>query len=141
MCAKRNVARITTCSVANFIFENYVKLTKSNSKLVFSTVFLHLTVLRMIVVLPFFVLIREVGNTDFTKLLSDGPTKFDPVIVLSSEWLNFDWSYWGNFCLQNSSTSRYLETFLHPVLSVLPNATILPTCQCTEWLTYQNLAL
>ena len=86
MCAKRNVARITTCSVANFIFENYVKLTKSNSKLVFSTdVFLNLTVLRMIVVLPFFVLIREVGNTDFTKLLSDGPTKFDPVIVLSSE--------------------------------------------------------
>ena len=40
------------------IFENYVKLTKCISKLVFSTVFKYFEVFRMIVFLPFFVLIR-----------------------------------------------------------------------------------
>ena len=40
------------------IFENYAKLTKCISKLVFSTVFKYFEVLRMIVFLPFFVLIR-----------------------------------------------------------------------------------
>ena len=45
------------------IFENYVKLTKCISKLVFSTVFKYFEVLRMIVFLPFFVFNTRIFKT------------------------------------------------------------------------------